>query len=248
MESVAAEAIVPRTADVNAQKSKLRALQSPLGGVAAQVVAQYHTRVGILRVNVPASAFNGAIDWSRLAEPQADQYDTDVILRLASRRSRRAERSCTGERRSVSRRPHSMGRWRFVTRAGRCPNLLRCRRNIPTRLPITRTSEHAAEHVRSWPVGFAQCQRLLEAIHPATHPQMPLESTDIYRGSLCHSFERLFGTIWATIFCPTGLAEAIVHEMAHQKLRVLGVSVESATAVVGNNPSNLYASPVIKDR
>ena len=25
-----------------------------------------------------------AIDWSKLAEPQADQYDTDVILRLAS--------------------------------------------------------------------------------------------------------------------------------------------------------------------
>jgi len=106
----------------------------------------------------------------------------------------------------------------------------------------------AAEQVRSWPVAFAQCQRLLEAIHPALDPRMPLESAEIYRGSSCHSFERLFGTMWATIHCPIGLAEAIVHEMAHQKLRVLGVSFESATTVVGNDPARLYDSPIIKDR
>jgi HEXXH motif-containing protein len=36
--------------------------------------------------------------------------------------------------------------------------------------------------------------------------------------------------------------------MAHQKLRVLGVSFESATSIVGNDPRNLYVSPIIKDR
>src|SRR5205823_227290 len=30
------------------------------------------------------SSSNNPIDWLRLAEPQADQYDTDVILQLAS--------------------------------------------------------------------------------------------------------------------------------------------------------------------
>jgi prolyl 4-hydroxylase len=54
--------------------------------------------------------------------------------------------------------------------------------------------------------------------------------------------------MWSTIFCPLGLAEAMVHEMAHQKLRALGVSFESAAAVVGNDPSDLYISPIIKDR
>jgi len=54
--------------------------------------------------------------------------------------------------------------------------------------------------------------------------------------------------MWATIFCPIALAEAIVHETAHQKLRVLGISFESATTVVANDPSDLYVSPVIKDR
>jgi prolyl 4-hydroxylase len=36
--------------------------------------------------------------------------------------------------------------------------------------------------------------------------------------------------------------------MAHQKLRVLGVSFESATAIVGNDPSDVYDSPIIKER
>jgi hypothetical protein len=67
----------------------------------------------------------------------------------------------------------------------------------------------ATEYIRNWPVAFTQCQRLLEAIHPALDPRMPLETSEVYRGSSCHSFERLFGTMWATIFCPIGLAEAI---------------------------------------
>src|SRR5204862_3327959 len=71
----------------------------------------------------------------------------------------------------------------------------------------------AVEYVRRWPAAFAQCQRLLEAIHPMIDDRIPLESPEIYRGSSCHSFERLFGTLWATIFCPLGLAEAIVHEL-----------------------------------
>jgi ADP-heptose:LPS heptosyltransferase len=106
----------------------------------------------------------------------------------------------------------------------------------------------AAELIRNWPVAFEQCQRLLDAIHPATDPNFPTESAEIYRGSSSHSFERHFGTVWATIYCPIGLAQAIVHEMAHQKLRVLGVSFESATTVVGNDPSAVYVSPIIKGR
>lgn len=188
------------------------------------------------------------VDWSRLAEPQADQYDTDVVLQLA-------------ESTTSTSRP-----WPYVrTEVGQSPVVFDGQvaiRYVYTELPEFRSLsarypdaplDHpnirkAVEHVRSWPTAFAQCQRLLEAIHPAIDPRIPMESTEIYRGSACHSYEVLFGTMWATIFCPIGLAEAIVHEMAHQKLRALGVSFESATTVVGNNPSDLYVSPIIKDR
>jgi len=187
-------------------------------------------------------------DWSRLAEPQADQYDTDVILRLASTTTS-AFRPQPYTRTPVADSPTAFDGQvaiRYVYRSLPESTLLSTYyRDAPADHPNIGV---AAEYVRRWPIAFAQCQRLLEAIHPAIDPRIPFESTEIYRGSSCHSYERLFGTMWATIYCPIGLAEAIVHEMAHQKLRVLGVSFESATTVVGNDPSLLYASPIVKDR
>jgi HEXXH motif-containing protein len=190
------------------------------------------------------------IDWSRLAEPQPDQYDTEVTLRLASSTTS-AARPRMYERTSVGNAPaifdgevairHAYRSWPEFELLLSQYHL----RDAPTDHPNIST---AAEYVRSWPLGFAQCQRLLETIHPVLDPRFPLESSEIYRGSLCHSYEHLFGTMWATIFCPIGLAEAFVHEMAHQKLRALGVSFESATTIVGNDPSDLYVSPVIKER
>jgi len=205
-----------------------------------------HETAGLLMRS--ESSCKDVIDWSRLAEPQPDQHDTDVILRLAS--------STT-----------SVGRPQAYTRTpvGESPSAFDGQvavRYVYCSVPeFASFSAHyldapldhpnisaAAEYVRKWPVAFAQCQRLLEAIHPAVDARIPFESTEIYRGSSCHSFEPLFGTLWATIFCPIGLAEAIVHEMAHQKLRVLGVSFESAGTVVGNDPSELYVSPIVKER
>jgi len=191
---------------------------------------------------------HNSLDWSRLAEPQADQYDTSAILQLASSTTS-PDRPNPYQRRAVGSSPAVFdGRVavRYVYRdvpefrslSDQYPDAPLNHQNIAT----------AAEYVRTWPIAFRQCQQLLDSIHPALHPEMPLESTEIYRGSLCHSYESLFGTMWATIFCPLGLAEAMVHEVAHQKLRVLGVSVESATTLVGNDPSDLYSSPIIKDR
>jgi ADP-heptose:LPS heptosyltransferase len=188
------------------------------------------------------------IDWSRLGEPQADQYDTTVFLKIASSTTSAV-------------RPEPYRR----TPVGDSPSTFDGQvaiRHVYKALPesgfleayyLDGPADHpnlaiAAEYVRTWPAAFAQCQRLLEAIHPALDPRIPLESNEIYRGSSCHSYGRLFGTMWATIFCPFGLAEAIVHEMAHQKLRVLGIEFESATCLVGNDPSERYDSPIVKDR
>jgi prolyl 4-hydroxylase len=194
------------------------------------------------------TAVSISIDWSRLAEPQADQYDTDVVLRLASStfsagRPRPYMRTPIGEAPAAFDGEVAI---RHVYRS--LPEFASISTHYPDAPADHPNIGMAAEHIRKWSAAFTQCQRLLEAIHPAMDPGLPLVSDEIYRGSSCHSLERLFGTIWATIFCPIGLAEAIVHEMAHQKLRVLGVSFESARAVVGNDPSVLYVSPIIKDR
>ena len=191
---------------------------------------------------------NNSIDWGRLAEPQADQYDSDVVLELASSTTS-AGRSQFYRRSPVGDSPTVFGGQvavRYVYRSlPEFASLSTQFQDAPVDHPNIRM---AAEYVRCWPVGYAQCLRLLEAIHPAMDPRIPLESIEVYRGSACHSYEQLFGTMWTTIFCPIGLAEAIVHEMAHQKLRALGVSFESAKTVVGNDGSDLYVSPIIKDR
>jgi prolyl 4-hydroxylase len=203
--------------------------------------------VGLLLRSPPSSSAD-AIDWSRLAEPQLDEYDTDVALRLASS-------TTSGARLRPYRR----------TEVGASPSafdghvaIRHVYQSVPEFAPFVAhyfdaPADHpniqlAADHIRNWPAAFTQCQRLLEAIHPALDGRIPFESDEIYRGSSCHSLESLFGTMWATIHCPIGTAEAIVHEMAHQKLRALGVSFESATTIVGNDPLKLYVSPIIKDR
>ena len=189
-----------------------------------------------------------AIDWSRLAEPQADQYDTEVILRLASSTTS-VGRPQKYERMPVDGAPSTFdGRVAIRHIYRPLPEFKQFMLKYPDAPTNHPNIGLAAELIRNWPVAFEQCQRLLDAIHPATDPNLPTESAKIYRGSSSHSFERLFGTVWATIYCPIGLAEAIVHEMAHQKLRVLGVSFGSATTVVGNSPTTVYVSPIIKDR
>jgi HEXXH motif-containing protein len=45
-----------------------------------------------------------------------------------------------------------------------------------------------------------------------------------------------------------GFAQAMIHEMAHQKLRALGVAVESADRLVANDPTERFASPIRKDQ
>jgi ADP-heptose:LPS heptosyltransferase len=194
------------------------------------------------------AAFQQSIDWSKLAQPREDQYDTDVTLWLASSTTSPARRqpyvrSHVGDSPAVFDGQVAI---RYVYR--HVPEFRFMQAKYPDAALDHPNIRLAAEHVRKWPAAFAQCQRLLEAIHPGTNPKVPPASNAIFRGSSSHSYEVFFGTLWSTVFCPIGMAQAIVHEMAHQKLRALGVSFESSTSIVGNSPSNLYVSPIIKTR
>ena len=70
-------------------------------------------------------------------------------------------------------------------------------------------------------------------------------ASETYRGAVCCSLESVFGTMWSTIGCPFGLAEAVVREMANQKLRVLGAVLRLAPpvmAALSAHYSNLYVT------
>jgi HEXXH motif-containing protein len=105
--------------------------------------------------------------------------------------------------------------------------------------------EEAMDLVRRWPAGVAQVRRLLERLHPALdlarHPILPADRIH----SSSHSVESRFGALWATVNSAPGLAQSIVHELAHAKLCAFGVSFERADAIIANDPSECYPSPLV---
>lgn len=179
-----------------------------------------------------------SLTWRRLAEPQADLYDSEAVLMLAAGtttpgRTTRFLRTTPFARLTIgpvfSAAEQPPGRWRLYTDA-------------PPEHP---SIEEAIDLLRGWPEGVAQVRHLVERIHPALDLTCPaILPLDRIRSS-SHSMESHFGALWATVNSAPGLAQSIVHEMAHQKLWAFGVSFEGASAILANDPSGLYWSPLV---
>ncbi|MDG2534131.1 HEXXH motif-containing putative peptide modification protein [Sphingomonas sp. HITSZ_GF] len=173
------------------------------------------------------------IDWSRTAWPQADGYDTQAILELSGWRPR-----------PVGDAPSLFG--------GRVAVRHRAEGGLPgpkyQPAPLDHTNLAEAERILgAWPEALAQAGALLDEIQPWIDTSIP-ENARAIPGSSSHSEGDEFGTIMLTADHPFGTAQAIVHEMAHHKLRALGVQIMSASRIVGNDPAARYTSPIITDR
>jgi HEXXH motif-containing protein len=185
------------------------------------------------------------IDWSRMAEPQEDQYDTDVIWELVTT-------TTTSIREEVHvRRPANDDLTIFdgsiaVRHAGGDEPLLPSCVSAPlNHLHILR----AAELVRRWPAVFEQYRRLMDTFHPFTDTSIPEERRAVTLGSISHHDPHRFGVMYATVDDPLGLAQAFVHEMAHNKLFGLGLYLEhSECGLIKNPPGQLFKSPIRTDR
>lgn len=172
------------------------------------------------------------IDWSRLAEPQKDGYDSAVTLRFAAE--------------AGYRRPEVINGATFLDGAislSRDPDLLFPEDCTPA------DSSHknvtcAESLLRLWPEAYEQCRRLLDRITLFRHMS---DDSDFVIGSICGPGTRGFGSIAVTVDHHVGFAEGIVHEMAHHKLRALGVDFESANRLLLNDPSIKYPSPIRYD-
>lgn len=186
----------------------------------------------------------GEIDWRRMAAPQADGYDTKVVLDLATsgpsllrpepyrRRPVDGARTLFGGRVAVRNRPEGgLGAPRYAPASPLHPNLA-----------IAETL------LGAWPEVATQVPQLIDTIQPWTDTTMPAEYWLTVPGSSSHSVEEEFGTIMVTVDSAIGLAQAIVHEMAHQKLRALGVSLMQASGLITNDPVKLFTSPIITNR
>lgn len=184
-----------------------------------------------------------AIDWSRLTRPQEDGYDTDVILELATSGGSLL-RPEPWRRRPAEGAPTLFG--------GRVAVRNRDEGGLPTPRYAAAPTDHpnlaAAEAILLlWPAAAAQFAVLVDTIQPWTDTTLPDHAKAI-PGSSSHSEEAEFGIVMATVDSAFGLAQAMVHELAHHKLRALGVSLLQSARLVLNDPALLYASPIIVDR
>lgn len=172
-------------------------------------------------------------DWSRVAEPQPDQYDTEVVLA----RLRQME---------GFRRPQPLGDTPTIfdgavaVRPLEGPYLKMGFSSAPLEDERICLAEG---YVRQWPAVFQQFKSLIHAFYPLSD----ISGARIRPGSkgyTSHSFESRIGTLCASIEDPIGTAEAFVHEMAHNKLRALGIMFESTQGFITNDPEDRYLSPI----
>ena len=68
-----------------------------------------------------------------------------------------------------------------------------------------------------------------------------------YGGSNSHQPKNTVGAAWATVHNPILLAQAFVHEMAHNKLFYLGQHFESQAPLFRNKTEELFDSPIRLD-
>ncbi len=184
-----------------------------------------------------------SVDWSRMAAPQQDGYDTEMTLRLA-------------EHGGTSLRPLPYRRRPIDGAVTCCDGKVAVRQAperglmtdaiLPARLDHPNIAKGGALLAR-WPEAYAQFVRLVDTVYPYTDPvQASLGEAAL--GSSSHSYEEDFGSVHATVDNALGFAQALIHEMAHQKLRALGVSIETAARLITNDPSQQFESPIRKDR
>jgi HEXXH motif-containing protein len=175
-----------------------------------------------------------------MAEPQPDASDTRTVLRVSGDKGRAIRGHMSPETGAVwlDVRPVYAGRADFERdfagfgdAPGSHPNIAR-----------------AVRLVDAWPVGAAQARALVHTLHAAIDlTEHGDDGWDVVASS-SHSYEDAFGTLWATVHSPVGLAEAIVHEMAHHKLRACGVGFTTAGRLVANHPAERYPSPLLDGR
>jgi HEXXH motif-containing protein len=179
-----------------------------------------------------------SIDWQRVAMPQADGYDTEIIRQCAAIRFSRT------------------GHWEELTQHDtNAPTMLEGAtqlRLVHDPHPLGEGFDHAPlSHpaydrctalLARWPDAYRQLQTLVHTLHPAI--QRDVTDDAQVTGSCSHAFDTEFGTFYATIHDPYALAQAFVHEMAHMKLFALGFGKESTGKLIQNPLHEQYHSTI----
>ena len=183
------------------------------------------------------------IGWERLAAPQDDGHDTAVILRLAALHHPGHEVV----------RAHSLAGARVRVCDGQVAV-----RHVDDPCPRAPDYQHgpldhpvlarALALLERWPAVARQLPRIVHTISPMVEAARPDATWPALRGSASTSRSSQFGVVWVTTQDPAATAQALVHEMAHNKLFALGLELEASTRLIKNPVDDLYDSPIRTDR
>jgi hypothetical protein len=177
-----------------------------------------------------AAAILAPVNWERMAEPQADGYDTGVILGLAAAAGLRL-RSCA---------PRGFPRFGDgAVEIGPAPV-----RGLMSDAIAPAARDHpnltaAAGYLRRWPAAHAQFQQLIDTVYPYSDPAQAAQG-DWSLGSSSHSHSGQWGRVYVTVDDALGLAQALIHETAYQKLDGLGVHMKKADRLIVNDSAESY--------
>ena len=181
-------------------------------------------------------ALSTMLDWTRMAQPQSDQYDTEAVLRRAPSE-------------------HSPGRGaRLAPGAGAliCDGAVTVQTTIQGLMSPPRYVDAVVDHpnlplaadlLRHWPAAYQQFKRLVDTVHPLCDTTITVARRAVHLGASSGSDEARLGTICVTVDCVLGLAQAMVQQMAHQKLRALDISDARASRFIQNDLEMRVTSP-----
>ncbi len=181
------------------------------------------------------------LDWAALALPDPDGRGAALARALADARTGR----WSGETALGRPRPGepTLFDGAVAVRHARADCHLPRYSNAPLDHPHIAIAE---AHVARWPGGYALVRELVDSYNPIFDSEVPPERWPSSAGSSSHFDKWRFGLIFATVYDPLGLAQAFVHEAAHQKLFGLGVLIEHADRIVRNDPARLFPSPIVE--
>lgn len=204
------------------------------------------------------------IDWSRVAKPQPDAYDSHVLAYFLKERygweripATSPLRLCDGKVAVVKDRTHQPGQE---------PNPLEPMSDFDDITPeILGDIDHFL--MKAWPEGGLMLQTFLDEYWPKwsrmmAGPDVPFGARRIpSRGSSSGHYEmknsknhgHLNGVTVNAVYVacndPQGCAEGIYHEVGHARLEAIGLEIESHdNMLLLNGPDELYDSPVRWDQ
>lgn len=175
-------------------------------------------------------------DWGIMAFPKKNGSDTTLFLKYAKDSNLTIEPKATSKEQRIFNDKVALRHFKWET------NFL----NSFEHAPFNHSSIKEAEDlVALWPEVHRQFGALIQAFNPMLIKGV--EDKKSHSSSNSHQPDATLGAVWATVHNPVLLAQAFVHELAHNKLFALGQHFIAISPLFKNESNEVFDSPIRLD-